>query len=259
MHPSPSPRSTSAVESLQQNGFVVLKGVIDVGALDRVRAAMIAEVGRIRRPDAPLTEAILEKMLPEERDLVSGNFPRSFKSSSLLRELVDAAPVREAMKALLGTERLYLHMFPSPRHIAPGNGLAAVPRHTDRQYNDHMSTFVTLWVPVDCFTPDRGGVIVHPRTHLNPTMNTSQRTTDGLWFEATGEAASNGQLLVLSPGDALVLHEHLLHESAPNRSNAYRFSIDFRLFGDRATTTKHYYDLQTHTVFEPPNGERHVR
>jgi hypothetical protein len=56
---------------------------------------------------------------------------------------------------------------------------------------------------------------------------------------------------------ALLLHQSLVHESVLNRSSMTRLSVDLRIFGDRDRTTKHYLDLQTFEVFEPPTGEIH--
>jgi ectoine hydroxylase-related dioxygenase (phytanoyl-CoA dioxygenase family) len=150
-------------------------------------------------------------------------------------------------------------MYPSPRAVLPGNALAGVPRHTDRQYNQHMSHFLTVWAPIDCFDPEMGGVIVHPGSHRMLTPPTEQRTPGGLWFSETGAVAQDsGVLQVLRRGDALLIDEHLLHASAPNRSTRTRLSIDLRVFGDHGVTTKHYLDCQDWTVYAPPAGKRHA-
>lgn len=244
---------------LSELGYCVLPAVVGASWVERIREAMRAELERIG-PLASLPRgAGLDDLTPDERALVAGNFPRDFKGSPLVREVLESLPLQAALRELLDSDRLYLHFYPTPRHVGPGNGRAAVPRHTDRQYNDHMSSFVTLWVPIDCHRPEQGGITVYPGTHRAPTQNTSRRSDDGLWFEATGQNASNGELLVLRPGDALVLDQHLLHESAPNRSQRTRLSIDYRLFGANATTSKHYYDLQSRRVIAPPDGDRHVR
>jgi ectoine hydroxylase-related dioxygenase (phytanoyl-CoA dioxygenase family) len=52
-------------------------------------------------------------------------------------------------------------------------------------------------------------------------------------------------------GDVLLLNKHIIHASMPNHSIRTRFSIDFRFFGARDHSHKHYLDMQTWNVIAP--------
>jgi hypothetical protein len=56
-------------------------------------------------------------------------------------------------------------------------------------------------------------------------------------------------------GDALLLNKWIVHESVPNVSSRIRYSIDFRFFSGRDSSSKHLLDMQTWKVIEPAKKE----
>ncbi len=250
------------VDTLSECGYAVVANAIDTRAISEVRTWLQGEAAAARARLAALRERADAAGTPLDEEgsaLFSGNFPGRVKGSPLLwRLLADSPPLLAALRAVLRSDRLYLHMYPSPRFIDPGNDAAGVPTHVDRQYNSHLSDFVTVWVPIDCFEAHVGGVAVHARSHHGKTAwRDVPRLSSNLWFEAI-PSTGGGELLVLRPGDALLIHPDTLHASGLNRSEKTRLSCDFRVFGRHDTTTKHYLDLTLQQVFEPGTGERHV-
>lgn len=242
-----------------EDGFFVLRNALDPDQLAHLRgwlaqqadqARMLADTARLKK---------LEELSATEKALITGNFPVSTKADLTLWEpLIHSTALRQALQALLGSTRIYGHMYPSPRYIDPGNDIAGVPTHLDRQYNAHMSNFITVWVPIECFSADIGGVIVYPGTHKSAVAwAETKKMASGFWFEPVAEP-TEGQLQVLAPGDVLLIHPDLLHKSSLNKSEKTRLSCDFRIFGDSDFTQKHYLEFDTQRICEPYQGERHA-
>jgi len=262
-------------EKFHREGYLILDDCIPLPSLCAVKTLLSsssAEIGKVLR-ERGIGDDNVESFLakpPADLDaseyselkaLVSGNFPRNIKAHPALWDLLGGERLTSVLKRILGAERLYLHMFPSPRHVAPSSVLAAVPRHVDRQYNGHMSNFVTVWVPVEAFSENMGGVRVFPKSHNvahNPEIDESARLENDLWFAPIRSDLGDGVLATVTKGSALLLHRDLVHESALNLSGYVRLSADLRVFGDQDSTTKHYLDLQEKKIFEPLTGERHV-
>jgi len=59
----------------------------------------------------------------------------------------------------------------------------------------------------------------------------------------------------LDVGDAVILGRTTIHESMPNKSDRVRVSCDFRFFGERSHSTKHYLDLASNTIVSPATSE----
>ena len=49
----------------------------------------------------------------------------------------------------------------------------------------------------------------------------------------------------------VIIGKRTLHESMPDDSDRLRLSCDFRFFGERSHSTKHYLDIATNTVVAP--------
>ena len=191
-----------------------------------------------------------------ERDTLSGNFLQTTRLSERLWRIVRRRRLQSALRDILDTRRLYMHMLPSARYVLPGNGHAGVPAHRDMGYNGHLTDFVTVWVPLVEIDDACGGVRVFedsaedaPRSDEPPRM-----LDNGLWLAGVETGAYQARDSKFSPGDALFLDKNVVHESRPNTSTRTRYSIDFRFFGENATTTKHYLDMQEWKVVAPGDG-----
>ncbi len=259
------PRGERAARDLAEQGYALVRGVVPVELLEAVRRRLASSaadaVAQVERHfgrdaaslctglDAPSISALPRAL----QDAISGNFPPDVKGDHSLLELLRTPKLTGVLRSVLGSDRLFVHAYPSPRFVLPSNNLAAVPRHRDRQYNDHLSRFVTVWVPIDCFFRERGGVLLYPKSHTDRAEGTRRRA-DGLWFEPVSTRGRAGVQEDVAPGDVLLLHEGVVHESVPNTSDGTRLSIDFRVFGAGDTSTKHHVALDTMILHAPGEG-----
>jgi ectoine hydroxylase-related dioxygenase (phytanoyl-CoA dioxygenase family) len=112
-----------------------------------------------------------------------------------------------------------------------------------------MTDFITGWVPLVEIDKLCGGV----RIHENST-NLPEQLTDyarDIWLRGIPDLGLKKVDMYMKPGDLLIFKKMVIHESLPNLSDHARFSIDYRFFGSRETSTKHYLDMETWQVIEP--------
>ena len=179
-----------------------------------------------------------------------GQYRLAVRLDEQLREIPYYLADQSWFCELFDGEKPYLHMPPMARCILPGDGSGAVPAHQDLPYNRHMEKFSTVWVPLVKIDKHCGGMAVYPRTHNSGEFS---RGADGpRWLGAVDASSLHRvELQPLGPGDLVVLHSLVVHESMPNRSTRPRISFDYRFFGRNVRSSKHCLDLKTRKVIEP--------
>jgi len=249
-------------KKFEEDGFVILKKVIPEQMIDKINLFLSKE--RIVLESIMINEGInLKKITNDDlnkinktfstdkknffRNVITGNFPKKIKGNEIFNDLFKSRKFQEKIKLLLNSEKLFMHIFPSPRHISKKNNLSIVPLHTDSQYNPHLKKFVTVWVPINVFEKKMGGILVIPRSHRTHRIKSEIRK-DGLWFESVKTIKEKLHYFQMSKGDIMVMNQNLIHGSMKNNSNKIRFSIDARFFGNEFYSTKHFLNLQTGVI-----------
>lgn len=157
--------------------------------------------------------------------------------------------VLEAVRTLLASPLVKMHMAPAVRCILSGNRYAMVPAHQDVGYNPHLrGPFLTGWFALMDANEQCGGVAVYPGSHRAQVQPVQYA---GAWMKPV---EANGYVrtpLPVEAGDVILFHNALIHESMANVSDHRRLSVDCRLFGTQTTTTKHYLNTDTWTVHQP--------
>ena len=259
--------STIDTTLFNQQGYQVFRGVLDPVVVAEVRtylqalvdaqvAAACREIGcpgmpalveHIRRVAAGEQNA-LKNLSKETSDTLSGHFSTQARLSPELLKIPRQAGLQEVLRAVLGDERLFLHMPPTARFVLPGNIYAAVPAHQDAVYNKHMSNFVTIWVPLVPIDDECGGIRMFKGIAPEYPI---ENDPSNFWHKSVPADGRESEDLNFAVGDLVAIHPLNVHQSRMNRSARVRFSIDFRFFGGRDTSTKHHLDLQTWQVIKP--------
>ena len=202
-------------------------------------------------------------LLPKfNHDIFSGTFPFAVRRSEVLWRIPNCRKLRKMLSAILGSAELFMHMLPTARFVPPSYSHAAVPPHRDIAYNNHLSDFVTVWTPFMLIDEECGGVRVYRnsiQTDLSPPAQEPSTAPSRFWVPGQETIGFNHVDCFMEPGDVLIFHRGLLHGSRPNHSDRIRLSMDMRIFGSNARTTKHYLDMQELRVFEPFSGTQHVK
>lgn len=262
-------KAAQACSSLVAHGYAVVEGVIspaivaDVhrfladetdGAVSAAQkelqcdsvSALIDIAGQIAGGQA----SAMSTLTKATRDTLTGHFPLQVRLSERLWQIPMSADIAEVLRACLDSERIFMHMPPTARFVLSKNEHAGVPPHQDISYNGHMSSFITMWVPLVDISDDCGGVVVYEGSGKSDVQD-APASQERYWRQAVETLDYKPRHMTINAGDILLLNQYVVHGSAPNLSDRTRLSIDFRIFGERDSSTKHYLDLQTRQVFEP--------
>ena len=254
------------VSHYQQHGFQLFKNVVPADEVGRLRRWLENEFDRIQDDlratvqaggQEPLGPACAEYLRAgkqrcldaDRQNALAGQFPLAVRLAAPLKSLLHSPPLTAILHALFPGQAVRAHMPPMARFVLPGNGLAMVPSHQDCSYNRHLSDFLTAWIPLVEIDQACGGVRIHSDTaNLGEWITDNQRN---VWLAAIPDLGYPKVDFHMQPGDLLVFHMRTIHESLPNTSDRVRLSLDYRFFGSAASSTKHYYDLDTRRVVPP--------
>jgi ectoine hydroxylase-related dioxygenase (phytanoyl-CoA dioxygenase family) len=264
------------VEFFRRHGYAIARSVIDPDGLRSVEAHLRSNLDQCfevyrrhgleptgpgigRDLDALLKRGDAAAMAKRDRDILSGNFPTEIRLSPELWRIAGDPSLRRLLGGVLQSSDLFMHMVPSARFVLPSNHHAGVPAHRDVIYNDHMTDFVTVWVPFVEIDECCGGVRVYEDSMTGDAaaLGEIDGEAGAFWHGAQDASGFRHTDCHLSPGDVLVLDKHLLHASLPNLATHPRLSLDMRFFGATGRTRKHYLDLQTMVVHPPLTGAQH--
>jgi len=244
-------------------GYQIVRGLIDQDALSKIHNFLDRSVGNalslLRDAGLPVDDPGFAEQLSNLDDaelteqahsVLVGHFPLEVRLSEILWQAPFLESVKAVIREALRNDTIYMHLPPTARYVLPGNSRAGVPPHQDVSYNSHMSDFLVMWMPLVPITEDCGGVVVYQGS--NEEVERRRANDGGDWL---GGIETDGFTKVncapMEPGDVLLLNRWIVHGSAPNLSNATRFSVDYRFFGAPAQSDKHYLDLQTLDVVAP--------
>jgi len=260
------------MSQFREKGYQVFNNVISpelVAILHGVLASevdkILALLGRVGvEPDIPTAASDIVALLSnpsadaldhDTRVLMTGHFPTELRLSKTFWEIPRTQALQDILKAVLGSDRLRMHMPPMARFILPNNSEAGVPAHQDASYNDHMNRFVTAWMPLVDIDEQCGGVTIY-EGRKDGVIPTTKLVQNGVWIEGVSvQGLAPFNCVPMTPGDVLIFNPYVVHASMPNVSNKTRFSIDCRFFGSDAETSKHYLDMTTWSVVAPKTLE----
>ena len=177
-----------------------------------------------------------------------GEFDLETRMDSRITDILASNRCQEIVSNFLGTAKYYVHYPPMIRFKLPGAPASAVPVHQDFAYNEHLSKFMTIWMPFVDVDDEVGGLIVYEGSQLS---GMTEHGPSGAWANKSDTDLSDytSRHVIMEAGDALMFPPTLLHGSAPHRSTTTnRLSIDFRVFPEKEYTTRSYYDPATNSV-----------
>jgi len=186
----------------------------------------------------------------EQKLILCGHYPLKTRLSERLWKVSMQASVRAVLEAVLDTPVLSMHMPPAARFILPFNKHAGVPAHQDISYNKHMTTFVTMWVPLVDIDDQCGGVAVFEDSQkVSEILDNYTKKT--VWLRGVATEKFHRVHCKMKAGDVLLLNQWIIHESQANISQHPRLSIDYRFFPFGEKSSKHQLDMQRWKVIEP--------
>lgn len=249
-----------------ENGFQIFKNVIPIEVINSLKVFLQSHIEyqvkeacseiqcHTKDQFIPSVSAMVDdrmeiNMLSKRtRDTITGHFSVETRLAHELWQIPLQSLLKNIVKKILNTDRLFLHMPPVARFILPYNHFAIVPPHQDISYNKHMSDFVTVWVPLVDVDEKCGGVAVYQGSGNEPEIPTTQ-TKNQFWLQSVPFDRFSRISCQMNAGDVLFLNKWIIHESMPNYADHTRISIDFRFFGYQDKSSKPFLDLQNLTIF----------
>ena len=252
-----------------EQGYQVVQGVLHNTVISKLRAFVQAEEEPAiaqamleipcRNWEELIKKAIVLADCPDEcarisfetKRIVSGFIRLEARLSEVFFEVPRNNAIRNILELLFPGQRLRLQMPPSARFVRPNNSLGFIGAHQDCTYNDHLRSFVVVWIPLVPIDKTCGGVAVYPGTGKVPQMLEDRSVKRWIYKQSIGMDNIKPIALQMEPGDILLLNEFIVHESVPNISDRTRYSVSMRFFGNDFEATKHYLDLETWQVIVP--------
>jgi hypothetical protein len=261
-------------EAYRRDGYQIVRGLLARSTTDAVRGfleesldssfTVLAPWG-IRRGDpdngrkaAEILAGPQAPSLPDEvRMVMLGHFPLPVRLSDRLWPVPRDPGMRALVRAVLGSDCLFMHMPPAARFVLPRNLRAIVPAHHDASYAHFMREFITVWVPFVEIDDQCGSMTMFEGSQNEPAHIDEIKTDQ--WIKAVPTAGYTPRACSpLSPGDVVVFNRWIIHESLPNLSARIRFSIDYRFFAEGVISAKHALDMQQWRVLPPGESGRRV-
>lgn len=243
----PTPLSPEQVRQWENDGYLLLRGVIPEtvinGVRDRFAHVVDGIIGTLKEQGIVEDEGVA---LPFETRLVqvagehANRFGRSWRTeiaTSEIFELHHAVPLVDAIGQLTGTDVIGHPVF-NARPKLPGQQLTVVPWHQDSGYFGKVSEnslIPTAWIPLVPVDTSNGCLQVVAGSHRLGVVDHHTEEREGRFLEVLDDLVEPSRIVTcpMESGDALLFHNLTLHRSIPHTtSEVIRWAIDIRYLRD---------------------------
>ena len=242
-----TPLSPEQMHQWENDGYLLLKGVIPESAINGVRDSFAHVVEGIIH--ALKKDGIIEdegRELPFETRFAqvvgehANRFGRSWRNQVATSEVFDihhAPRLVDAIGQLTGTDVIGHPVF-NARPKLPGQQLTVVPWHQDSGYFGTVSEdslIPTAWIPLVPVNETNGCLQVVAGSHRLGVIDHRTEEREGRFLEVLDELVDDSHIFTcpMEIGDALVFHNLTLHRSLPHTtSEIVRWAIDIRYLRD---------------------------
>ena len=239
-------------EAWERDGFLRIDGFAP-GELLREMHERVVELVRDQAGGADIRPAY---MVSEERIARSAQRPeqavsklfRVHREHAVFRQFCQAPALLDRVEALLGPD---LDCFLS-QFIFKHPGALGQPWHQDAFYFPFdRGPQVGVWLAVTRATRDNGPLWVLPGSHREPVhdvVRDRREHANIAYVEIVDHDTAGAVPVLMSPGDLLLFHSHLMHRSTDNDSDEMRAAMVYH-YGESGTVDQ----SQERLGFTPPN------
>ena len=241
------PLSPEQIEQWENDGYLLLKDVIPISAINGVRdsfAGVVDGIIRELKKDGIIEDEGMELPFETRFAQVAGEhanrFGRSWRNqvaTSEVFEIHHAPRLVDAIGQLTGTDVIGHPVF-NARPKLPGQQLTVVPWHQDSGYFgtvSETSLIPTAWIPLVPVDETNGCLQVVAGSHRLGVIDHRTEEREGRFLEVLDELVDDSCIFTcpMEVGDALVFHNLTLHRSLPHTtSEIVRWAIDIRYLRD---------------------------
>lgn len=259
------------IEQIKQQGFAHLTSVVPLTTIEKIKGYLEDELSTLNtlcqskyhcslyemEDVAQSFQGQLDKINHEDRFLFSGVFPTKVRLTDTVESIFSSPALINELQLIFNSNSIFAHLPAMARYILPNSQTSAVPPHIDAQYNQHLSNFLTVWIPLVSINEQCGGVDFYQftnssfenhKTNFNRQLNHKE---SNYWHDSIPVENMTKVSPHIDIGDVLVFPPDTVHGSASNLSNHVRFSLDIRVFSENGSSTKHYINMKTGERFSP--------
>jgi phytanoyl-CoA hydroxylase len=246
-----------ALESYWKHGYVVVRGLIPQGDLDRWLARLddIVE-GRVPKAEGMLVMKdvmVAKGKVAPGRRLEAVAKIQDYENDPVLDGYTTHPRVLDAIECIVGRDVQTIHTMLINK---PPNVDGRHPIHQDLLYFPFRPAdrIVASWTAMEPVTKENGCLVVLPGSHRGELLpHENPPDIEDLNLAYFGAAGIGDQLdrrvhLEMAPGDTVFFHPVLLHGSGRNRTQGFRRAI-----------SAHYTALDVEWVWKQPDTGRRYR
>lgn len=235
------------VDEYDEQGYLVLPGLLEPDDLAPVRAAMMTKVDLIadqllaagRITDRLEGEAFEDRLARLFEGLSAEDFVNFTGQSWRDRltgyfELMSNPKILDVVESLIGPE-IFANPVYNVRPKVPRVAAGEVPWHQDKSYwpGAQSNPVVTVWVAVVDATIENGCLRVLPRTHREAVGGFHFETYSGTAYRELDDSViaplqARARPVPVGAGGAIIFNDRFIHSSGPNASEHIRWSVDLR-------------------------------
>ena len=236
----------SQIDHFEQEGYVLLEGVLTDSDLDPVieeyidhidrRALELFAEGKISQlhEEAPFDRR-LALICREDDGIYRGLDIMHLRGRASFEFLLNEN-LLDMVEDLVGPEIIcspIQHIRAKvPSGLAPGGTDSHVaPWHQDAgvtwaEADPHF--ILTVWLPLSDATPENGCLQIIPRVHGGGLLNHHPKPGEGTTIVASEMPSGDALTLPMRKGDVLLMHKEIPHRSTVNKTETVRWSADLR-------------------------------
>ena len=235
------------VDDYDEQGYLVLPGLLDGDDLAPVRAAMMMKVDLVAdqllaagRITDPLVGEPFETRLAQLFEGLSAEDFVTFTGQSWRDrltgyfELMSNPKILDVVESLIGPE-IFANPVYNVRPKVPRVAAGEVPWHQDKSYwpDAQSNPVITVWVAVVGATVENGCLRMIPRTHHEAVAGSHFETYSGTAYRELDDSVvaplkARARPVPVGAGGAIVFNDRFIHSSGPNASEHIRWSVDLR-------------------------------
>lgn len=209
---------TALTRCYEDEGYILLRQVLDPGSVATARDAMLAVAARIGivragDPSGTWTGKPLE-----------GRWEESPEFSGISKRLVEHPANQAVMAKVIGEKAC---MVPNVQYrIYPPNGPVTVV-HQDGFFSPGIHDYRPVWIPLLPCPREVGGLMVAVRQNKRGYLHNLAKPTFAIPADEipTDSWATTDYM----PGDMLIVNPYSPHAGTPNRSKTLRLTFDTRV------------------------------
>jgi hypothetical protein len=224
-------RPAALRDRLHAEGYLFLSGQVDPAGIDRVRSDFLAVLARHGWLSGPPEALVADgtKFCVEPQETYREVYHRAYRS-----EAFHALPHTLAgplLAGLVGADVL-IHPRPIGRLVFPSRHAPAGADYTTPAHQDYVSVqgtphTYTAWVPLHDVPAEVGPLAVAAGSHRDGVRPRVPAFGTG-GTEIVDAADLRWHTGPFRRGDLLIFHSMTVHRGAPNSTDRFRLSMDFR-------------------------------